>query len=380
MAVRILLTGAGSGGHVYPLIAVAEELKKQAALSGVELDMQFIGDNSFFQTVETEAGIGFRAIFSPKWRRYFSAQNFIDMLKAPLGLLQAVFYVWQFMPDLVFSKGGYDSFFPVFAARVFGIPIVLHESDVAPGKANRWASEWAKKVFLAFEGAAAYFNQDIVGVVGNPIRTGVAQLTDRTTALTAFSLNPAKPTVLITGASQGAKLINETLLLSLVELTKKFQIIHQCGPKNYDETNAQMLKIAQEGGEIYGKVITDNYRLYPIFNLRHMALAYSAADVIVGRSGAGTIFEMAAVGKPSIIIPLKGAASNHQLANAREFAKYGAVVIEEDNLTPHILINEIENAYENRAELSQTIKLFARPSAARIIAEEILKLVANSTQ
>ena len=102
---RILLTGAGSGGHVYPLVAVAEELKKQAAWGGVELETQFIGDDSFFREVAVETGIGFRNIFSPKWRRYFSAQNFIDLLKAPLGFLQAVFYVWQFMPDLVFALG-----------------------------------------------------------------------------------------------------------------------------------------------------------------------------------------------------------------------------------------------------------------------------------
>ena len=369
---RILLTGGGSGGHIYPLIAVAEELQKQAAQSGTNLELKFIGEDGFVKDAVTTIGVTAVSIISSKWRRYFSYQNFIDILKAPFGFLQTLFYIWQFMPDFVFSKGGYDSFLPALVARILAIPVVIHESDIIPGKANLWVGKWAKKIFLAFDGARNYFKQDVVEAVGNPIRTGVTNLSDKAAALTAFNLNPSKPSVLITGASQGAQAINEALLLSLVELTKKFQVIHQCGPKNYDNTNAQILTIVKEGGGTYGKTIADNYRLYPSFDLQQMALAYSAADVIVGRSGAGTIFEMAAVGKPAVIIPLKGAASDHQLANSREFAKFGAIVIEEENLTPHILISEIENAYESRAELSAKIKQFARPNAARIIAEEIL--------
>lgn len=370
--VRILLTGGGSGGHVYPLIAVAEELQKQSARSGVDLDLRFIGDDGFFKEAVSGIGMKFTKILSPKWRRYFSLQNFVDILKTPIGFLQAFFYIWLFMPDLVFSKGGYDSFLPALIARLFAIPIIIHESDVMPGKANRWVGKWAKKVFLSFDGAKNYFRQDRIEVVGNPIRMGITNIIDKPAALAAFNLNTAKPAVLITGASQGAQAINEVLLLSLVELTKKFQVIHQCGPKNYDSINVQILTIIKEGENTYGKNIADSYRLYPSFNLEQMTLAYSAADVIVGRSGAGTIFEMAAVGKPAIIIPLKGAASDHQLANAREFAKFGAIVIEQDNLTSHILLNEIETAYQNRIEISQKIKQFARPDAAQIIARELL--------
>ncbi|MBI2063723.1 MAG: UDP-N-acetylglucosamine--N-acetylmuramyl-(pentapeptide) pyrophosphoryl-undecaprenol N-acetylglucosamine transferase [Candidatus Yanofskybacteria bacterium] len=374
---RILLTGGGSGGHVYPLIAVAEELQKQAAQNGVPLELRFLGADGLIKDVAATIGVTAIGVISPKWRRYLSYQNFTDILKAPFGFLQALFYVWRFMPDLIFSKGGYDSFLPALIARILAIPVIIHESDVVPGKANLWVGKWAKKIFLTFDGAKGYFRQDLVEAVGNPIRTGITNITDKAAALAAFNLNSSKPVVLITGASQGAQVINEVLLLSLVELTKKFQIIHQCGPNNYDSTNAQILTIVKEGEGTYGKTIADSYRLYPSFDLRQMALAYSAADIIVGRSGAGTIFEMAAVGKPAIIIPLKGAASDHQLANAREFAKFGAIVIEEENLTPHILISEIESVYENRSELSAKIKQFARPSAASIIAEELLNFIAN---
>ncbi|MDO8669045.1 MAG: UDP-N-acetylglucosamine--N-acetylmuramyl-(pentapeptide) pyrophosphoryl-undecaprenol N-acetylglucosamine transferase, partial [Candidatus Buchananbacteria bacterium] len=202
MTYRILLTGGGSGGHVYPLIAVAEELQKQAMQDGTTLELRFIGDDGFFQDTTAGVGMEFRRIFSPKWRRYFSVQNFIDILKAPLGFLQAFFYIWRFMPDLVFSKGGYDSFLPALVARILAIPVVIHESVIVPGKANLWVGKWAKKIFLAFDGAKNHFKQDLVEVVGNHIRIGVMNITDKAAALTAFNLNQSKPAILITGASQ----------------------------------------------------------------------------------------------------------------------------------------------------------------------------------
>lgn len=351
---------------------MAEELRRQAAQQGLDLDLLFLGADGLIKGVAAGIEMKFLTIASPKWRRYNSVQNFIDILKAPLGFLQALIYVWRFMPDLMFSKGGYDSFLPALAARIFKVPVVIHESDAIPGKANMWAGKWAKKVFVAFDAARSYFKQEKTELVGNPIRSGLLDFVERSAAVIAFGLDPSKPAILITGASQGSQIINEMLLLSLVELTKKFQVIHQCGYQNYEQVNARILKIIKEGESSYGKTIAGNYRLYPMLDLQQMAAAYSAADVIISRAGAGSIFEIAAVGKPAIAIPLKGSASGHQLANAREFAKYGAVVIEEDNLTPHILINEIENAYQDRAVLSLKIKGFAKPDAAEAIARQLL--------
>lgn len=370
--IKILLTGGGSGGHVYPLIAVAEELQKQAVRQSLDLDLLFLGADGLMKDVAASVGIKFQATVSSKWRRYTSAQNFIDILKVPLGFLQALIHVWSYMPDLIFSKGGFDSFLPALAARIFGISVVIHESDAIPGKANIWVGKWAKKIFVAFNGALSYFKQDKVELVGNPIRAGLLNFIDRSAAVSAFGLDSVRPVVLITGASQGSQVVNETLLLSLAELTKKFQIIHQCGARNYDQVNARILNIVKEGEGTYGKIIAGSYRLYPIFDLQQMAAAYSAADVIVSRAGAGSIFEIAAVGKPAVVIPLKGSASDHQSANAREFAKYGAIVIEEDNLTPHILINEIENNYRDHSIISPKIKDFSKPDAAKVIARQLL--------
>jgi len=251
------------------------------------------------------------------------------------------------------------------------VPIVIHESDSIPGKTNTILGKLARRIFLSFEKSRNYFNGGKCEVVGNPIRRGLLAAVDKTAALGAFNLNPAKPTVLVTGASQGAQKINESIAVALVELIKEFQVIHQCGQKNYDEMNKQITSIIKEGEHSYGPQIQENYRLYPFLNLEQLSLAYIAADVVVCRASS-QVFEIAAVGKPVIVIPLENAANNHQLSNALEFAKFGATLIEEANLTPHILINEIERAFENRAELSQKIKQLSQPDAAGKIAQYLL--------
>jgi len=374
MQYRILLTGGGSSGHVTPLVAVAEELQQQATQKGVDLELRFIGDNEVFKEI-SGGSIKSVSILSPKWRRYSSIQNFIDILKFPVGFFQSLFYVWLYMPDVIFSKGGFDSFLPSLAGKIFMIPLTIHDSDAIPGKANLWLGRMANKVFISFESAGKYFKSGKTELVGNPVRKGLLNVADKSSALSSFSLDPAKPTVLITGASQGAQIINDVLLLSLVELTKKFQVIHQCGRNNYDEVNKQILSIVKEGETTYGPIISKNYRLYPVFDLQQMVLAYSAADVVVSRGGAAAISEIAILGKPAIIIPLAGSASNHQLANAKELTKFGAIMIEESNLTPHILVNEIGVAYQNRATISEKIKQFAKPEAAKVIAGQLLSMI-----
>jgi UDP-N-acetylglucosamine--N-acetylmuramyl-(pentapeptide) pyrophosphoryl-undecaprenol N-acetylglucosamine transferase len=374
VAYRILLVGGGTGGHVYPLVAVAEELKNLSAQRGDEIELRFMGEGRFLKEEAERLGLKCNVIFSPKWRRYFSFQNFLDIFKFPLGLFQTIFHVWLFMPDIIFAKGGYASFLPVLIGKIFMIPIVIHESDSIPGKTNTILGKLARRIFLSFQKSRNYFDGGKCEVVGNPIRRGLLAAVDKTAALSAFNLNPTKPTVLVTGASQGAQKINESIIVALVELIKKFQVIHQCGQKNYDEMNKQITSIIKEGEHSYGPQIQENYRLYPFLNLEQLTLAYAAADVVVCRASS-QVFEIAAVGKPVIVIPLENAANNHQLSNALEFAKFGATVIEEVNLTPHILINEIDKAFENRAELSKKIKQLSRPDAASKIAQYLLNPV-----
>lgn len=374
MAFRIMLAGGGTGGHVYPLVAIAEELIRQTPIAGKNVEIQFIGDGDLMADAARELKITYRRVLAPKWRRYFSVWNFVDILKAPIGLVQSFFFVWWFMPDVMLVKGGYAAFLPALAAKLVAVPLVVHESDSVPGKVNAWWGRHSRRVFLAFEHARKYFRPDRTEVIGNPIRPAVITHFEKPQALAAFQLGTGKPVIFISGGSQGAKIVNDVVLTGLVELVKKYSVIHQCGAQNYAAVDAQLKAIVKEEATTYAAVIQASYRLQGSLDEKLMAQAYSAADVIVSRAGSA-IFELAAVGKPVIIIPLKGAAQNHQLHNAREFEQFGAVVLEEDNLTPHILLNEIARCYEHREEISTKIRAFAKPDAAAIIAKELLQAV-----
>ncbi|TSC91915.1 MAG: UDP-N-acetylglucosamine--N-acetylmuramyl-(pentapeptide) pyrophosphoryl-undecaprenol N-acetylglucosamine transferase [Parcubacteria group bacterium Licking1014_17] len=374
---KIILIGGGTGGHVCPLVAVGGELKKQAEAGALKLSLRMMGDGQFAEQEAANMGVPFNSILSPKWRRYSFFENIIDFIKLPFGLVQSFFYMWLYMPDLVFAKGGYASFLPAVAAKFFLIPLVIHESDSVPGVVNRKLAGLSKHIFVSYEYTRQFFKPEKTDVVGNPIRAELLAGGDKSSAAAAFQLDPSKPVLLITGGSQGAKKINDTILLAITELVKRFQVIHQCGDTNYNEVKATVDATVKGAPETYGKDILANYRLYPFLDAKQMALAYAAADVILSRSG-GAIFEMAAVGKPSIVVPLKIAAANHQLLNAAEFAKFGAVVITEDNFTPNILINELVNAYSRKEEISQTIKQFARPDAAANVAKWLLDYLTAS--
>lgn len=367
------MVGGGTGGHVFPLAAVAEELKNRADQSGTDVDIKFLGDGPLIKQIALELETKSYTILGAKWRRYFDIRNLIDLFKFPLAAIQSLFWIWTLMPDVVFSKGGYTSIFPVLAARLFLIPVYLHESDAIPGKANRLLAKFSKKAFISMEAARTYFNPAKTEVTGNPIRKVVltAGNYEKNSAVASFGLDPSKPTLFITGASQGAKILNDVLILSLVNLAKNIQIIHQCGEKNFDKVNSAVQGILKEGEKSYAPEIQKNYRLYPTLSAEQMAWAYAASDVVLSRAGS-SIHEIAAVGKPAILVPIKNSANNHQLANAREMARFGAIVIEENNLTPHILVNEIMEAYEKRAELSEKIKQFAKLDAAEKIANYIL--------
>ena len=333
-----MLAGGGTGGHVYPLVAVAEELLAQEAKINKKVGIRFIGDGELMAQAAKQLNLPFRRVMAPKWRRYASFANILDIFKIPVGLLQAFIHVWAYMPDVMLVKGGYASFLPALMAKLLFVPIIVHESDSVPGKVNEFWGRHCRRVYLAFDHARQYFKPANTEVIGNPIRPALIQPIDRGEALRAFGLPDDKPVVFITGGSQGAQAINEVVDLAKFELSKTFSIIHQ----------------------------TDGS-----FSVQQMAQAYSAADVIVSRAGSA-MFEIAAVGKPAILIPLDSAAQNHQMTNALEFAQHGAILIEQDNLTPHILINEIVSAYERREELGQQAKAFAKPDAAAIIANELL--------
>ena len=372
MTYRVALVGGGTGGHVYPLVAIAKKLKELGQQKGI--DIIFIGSGDFMKNAADGIGVPFKSVMAGKKRRYSSFSNFTDMLKMPFGMIQALWHLLWYMPDVAFAKGGYASVLPGLAAWFYHIPLYIHESDSVPGEANLKLSRFAKKIFTSFESANVSFAGKNVELVGNPIR---AELTgaDRNKALEYFKFDTLRKTVLVLGGSQGAQSLNNIIINSAVQLTEEFQIIHQAGSAIFKDASERINKVIKEGEGSYGPMVQSRYRLYPFLSLQELALAYSAADVVVSRAGATSLSETAHVGKPIIVIPLKTAAGDHQRKNAYELAKYGAVVIEEDNLRTTILVDQIKdflNDPQKYEKVSNDIKRFAKPEATTIISKQLL--------
>ena len=367
---RILFVGGGTGGHIFPLIAVGRELQKSASEKGIDLELLAIAESGRWRKDFENEGIKFKKIFAPKLRRVEGGRlNFFAFLALPITLIQAFWLLFTFMPALIFSKGGFSSVMPVFAGFLYFIPVFVHESDAIPGLVNRLAAKLAKNVFVSFENAAKYFPLSKTVLSGNPIRENL--LTgERNGAAAYFSINPGRKTVLFLAGSQGAAFVNNLVIEGLVQLVREYQVIHQAGPKNIDSVRQETERIKKEGAAGYGADIEKNYRFFDFLDEEAMKNAYAAADVIVSRAGSN-IFEIAALGKPAIVIPYPYSAKNHQKENAAEFAKFGAVVLEEQNLKPHILIDQIKHLLNNPA-VGERIKKFAKLDAGEIIAGEML--------
>lgn len=369
---KILLTGGGTGGHFYPLMAVAKAINAVADQEKIaNLELVYMAENPYDKNILLQNGIKFKKVYSGKIRRYFSFLNIIDAVKLIPGIVKSILGMYFDFPDVVFSKGGFESFPPVLAARILGIPVMIHESDSLPGKANVWAGKFAKRIAVSFAGSAAYFPRGNVAVVGNPIRKEFF-IREILGAKEYFKLESGTPAIFVFGGSQGAKNINDNLLDILPELLTDYQIIHQCGKNNYGECKGRADLILEKSP------FKSRYKLFPFLESGAMRMAYGAADLAVSRAGSGSIFEIAASGLPSIIIPLTGSAQEHQRENGYAYAKSGAaVVIEERNLKPHILKSEIGRLFadkEEMAKMSEAAKFFAKPDAAEKIAREIIRL------
>ncbi|MDP3792983.1 MAG: UDP-N-acetylglucosamine--N-acetylmuramyl-(pentapeptide) pyrophosphoryl-undecaprenol N-acetylglucosamine transferase [bacterium] len=362
---RVLLVGGGSGGHVYPLIAVARALKEKATTSGINLKLMMIGDGSFLERAARENNISFKKITASKLRRYPNLEFIIDIFKIPISFAQSFWYLFLFMPNVVFTKGGATSVMPATVAKLFFIPVFIHESDSVPGLANRFIGKFAKKIFISFKGSAKYFKNSKTIFTGNPVRKELSQ-GDKNTAVQYFSFSGQRPTVLVLGGSQGAKIINEVVLAGFLALTQKLNVIHQCGDGQYYLVKTEADKMAAE-----------NYRLYPFLDENQLALAYALADVIVSRAGAGLLFEIAQIGKPAIIVPILNSSANHQYLNAAEFSSYGARLIEEPSFNQNSLIRTIENILnpDIYIKISDSIKRFATSDAADRIAQELVSSI-----
>ena len=369
---KIVFTGGGTGDHFYPIIAVAQKVNKiidNERILGVKL--YYVSDDSYDKEALFENGIIFEEIKSGKMRTYFSLKNFSDIIKTFFAVLSAIIKIFKIYPDVVFGKGGYASFPTLFAARILRIPVVIHESDSAPGRVNSWAGHFAKKVAISFKETVDYFPKEKVAWTGQPIRQEIENKANQKDALDYYKLESNLPVILILGGSLGAELINNTILDALPRLVKNYQIIHQTGVRNY--------KLVTERSSVL--LIDDKnksrYQAFAFLNPLEMKMAAGAATIIISRAGS-TLFEIASWGVPSILIPFTNSNADHAKKNAFSYARTGAcAVVEEMNMTANILSSEVDRIINDKHTLDymgQCAKAFSKGGAAEKIAQELIDI------
>jgi len=365
---RILLTGGGTGGHIFPLVAVARKLREKL---GEDVELLCVGSGSEIEKETMKAeGIPAKYIFAGKMRRYFSALNFVDFFKIPIGLIQSLFILLRFMPDAVFSKGGYVSVPVVIAAWMYRIPVIIHESDATPGTANKILAKFSTKIAVSYPSTQSYFEASKTAIIGNPVRDGINE-GNKDEARKTFGFSESRPVILVLGGSQGSEVINEAIIRILPKLIQHTQIIHQTGGKNYE-------KVLHQAGEQGIKAGRGGYYAAPFLDFEKLKQAYAVSDLVISRAGANIIAEIAANAKPNILIPLEHSAQDHQRMNAYEIAKAGGtLVLEESNLGENIFLEKIEKilfSEELKQNMSQNISAFYHPQAAEYIAEGLIEL------
>ncbi len=369
---RIVLTGGGTGGHLYPLLAVAEELLKEPKGT---LELYYIGPPSPWDVEIEERGIPIRRILSSKLRRYFDLRNLFDVPKFCIGLAQALVHLYILMPDAVFSKGGPGALAVVLVARFYRIPVVIHESDAVPGLTNRLSAPFAERIGIAFAAAARYFPAKKVALVGNPLRSDL--LGDRVETSQAkheLGFDPHISLLLVLGGSQGAAALNRFIIDNLSMLLPLYQVLHQVGSGN-EKAVKETLGLALRDLDPALRTRYRSISFLPGYELRR---ALEAADIVMERAGAGSIYELAYFGRAALLVPLASAAGNHQHANAFEYASTGAaVLLAEDNLGPHLVLRELEGIVgkpERRAAMEAAARAFYKPDAAHLLAQAVLGL------
>ena len=349
---RILFTGGGSSGHVVPNIALIEKCRED------DWDIHYIGSKTGIERqLINHIAIPYYPISSGKLRRYFSWRHFSDPFKVAYGFLQSFCLLRKLKPDLVFSKGGFVALPVVFAAWLNRIPVIAHESDIMPGLANRLSFPFVNHICVTFEAGRKYFkNQKKVSVTGTPIRSSLLNGNDtKGRALCGFSND--KTILLIVGGGLGAEKINQTIRKLIPQVLTEFNIVHLCGEGKVD---AQFEHIP-------------GYKQFDYAN-ETMPDLMACADLVISRAGANTVYELLALKKPHIFIPLSRQVSNgHQVANANYFAKKGvSFVLEQEQLTADSLLAAIHHLKENSHIFTAKLEQLQIQSGTNIIYQVIL--------
>ena len=371
---RIVLVGGGTGGHFYPLIAVAEaieDITEEKKL--IEPELYYVGPKPFDGPALLDHAIEYIPSSAGKIHRFGAILNVIWAIPTAIGIVRSTLQLYRLYPDVVFSTGGYAAFPTLCAARLLHIPVIIYDADAEPGRVSLWSAKFARWIGIAHPDAAVKFPEKVrhkIARIGHPIRKEI-ESPAKEGGYEFLKLDASVPTVFIIGGSQGARAINGVVLDALGELVNAYNIIHQTGTANLEEVNNISSVVLKDSKH------ADRYRAFGLLNTLAMRMAAGIADIVVARAGSGTIFEIASWGKPAILVPIPEDVSHDQVNNAFSYARAGAaVVIEQHNLAPHILIAEIGRVLTDaklREQMSKAAKEFARPQAARKIADILLE-------
>jgi UDP-N-acetylglucosamine--N-acetylmuramyl-(pentapeptide) pyrophosphoryl-undecaprenol N-acetylglucosamine transferase len=350
----IVITGGGTGGHIFPNMAVIGELRRRGCES-----ILWVGDRRGREEgYAKQLGVVYRGIFTGKLRRYFSLKNIWDVFRVCAGVFQSFFLLLRFRPDIVFSKGGFVAVPPVFAARMLRIPVVTHESDILPGLATKIIAMSAMIVCVSWKKTEDFFSGKNVVLTGNPLREVITS-GQRARGLRFLGFPESLPTVLVIGGSLGASSLNKATWEMRDRFDLPFNLVHQCG----------------EGKRRMDASDDARYRQFE-FIRDEMGDVLAAADIVISRSGAGALFEIGYMKKPSILVPLpKSKSRGEQVRNARYFKEHGAAVVLEDEVfSGEVLFRTIGKLLENPSlmkEMGQNAASLCTQDAAKRIVDTL---------
>lgn len=345
MSKRIVLTGGGTAGHITPNIALLPSLRQ------LGYEISYIGSyEGMEKKLIGDYDIPYYGISTGKFRRYFDLKNFTDPFRVLKGYAQSRRILKEIRPDVVFSKGGFVAVPVVRAAASLKIPCVIHESDMTPGLANRLCIPVAKKVCCNFPETMQGLSADKAVLTGSPIREELLK-GSREAGLALCHFTAAKPVLMVIGGSLGASSVNQTVREALPELLKDFQVVHLCGNDKMDNLLLN----------------TPGYVQFEYLKAE-LKDVFAMADVVVSRAGANAICELLALKKPNLLIPLSAGSRGDQILNARSFESQGfSMVIDEDYLSPTLLVEKVQELYFNRQSFIQAMNSSQQMNAAKTI-------------
>ena len=347
---RIILTGGGTAGHVTPNIALLPRLRE------LQYDIHYIGSyNGMEKQLVEQQGIPYHGISSGKLRRYFSLQNFTDPFRVLKGFSEANRLIKQLKPDVIFSKGGFVSVPVVIAGKKNHVPVIIHESDMTPGLANKLCIPVAEKVCCNFPETMKNIPADKAVLTGSPIRAELAE-GSKLAGLNMCGFTANKPVIMVIGGSLGAANVNKAVRDALPKLLEDFQVVHLCGKDKIDNLLLN----------------TPGYKQFEYIKAELKDI-FAMADVVISRAGANAICELLALKKPNILIPLPAASSRgDQLLNAASFEAQGySIVLNEDDITTNLLVAKVHELYFNRQNYVDAMSKSHQMDAVKTIMELI---------